>query len=424
MSLLTRRGLITGAAALAIGPKDVLARLPYGGGGSATVIPPTGDKLLDVANAMSSGTWNNLSTVAGIGANTTLSSVFYAGPLAATIRGSTGPTDIIDAWSGAVWDPTHKKWTFQGGGHLGYYGNEHYQFDTTTLQWARVTNPANQGTEPDNGTGKYADGSPGANHTYTTQCFDPNRGLIVKTCLPGCFDDSGSAVTCYTVDPTTFNPGSVISVNYIDNNTQASAGAGVNAFCLFDSVSGFTYYISPDNHFTLGKLNLSASPGSMWTAIGSTGAFDGSNGGADIGNAFSDGNRYVVGCCIPGSGQSVNAFQLSVGNRIRPTVTGDATLSTSDAPGFIFHPGSQKYYCWNGDGSGGASAAIWTLDATHAGTGGDPWVWAKVNPSGSNTVTPTTPNSTGTFRRWEWISYAGVFLLCNRTGDAVYAYKP
>lgn len=55
--------------------------------------------------------------------------------------GNTGPTDVIDAWGGAAFDPTIGKMYFWGAGHSGYGGNEVYCLDFKTGTFSRVIDP-------------------------------------------------------------------------------------------------------------------------------------------------------------------------------------------------------------------------------------------------------------------------------------------
>ncbi len=62
--------------------------------------------------------------------------------LVARTRMVVGPRAILTAWNGAAFDKQNLLFYFMGGGHADYGGNEVYEFDLKTGQWARLTDPS------------------------------------------------------------------------------------------------------------------------------------------------------------------------------------------------------------------------------------------------------------------------------------------
>src|SRR3954449_5127276 len=55
--------------------------------------------------------------------------------------GNTGPSAVIEAWSGGTYDSVRGPLVLWGGGHSDYAGNELYAFDIATLKWSRLWGP-------------------------------------------------------------------------------------------------------------------------------------------------------------------------------------------------------------------------------------------------------------------------------------------
>lgn len=53
-----------------------------------------------------------------------------------------GPKAVLIAWNGAAFDPQNELLYFMGGGHADYGGNEVYEFNLSTGNWDRLTNPS------------------------------------------------------------------------------------------------------------------------------------------------------------------------------------------------------------------------------------------------------------------------------------------
>jgi len=95
---------------------------------------------------------------------------------------------------------------------------------------------------------------------------------------------------------------------------------------------------------------------------------------------------------------------------ITPTTSGDKTIENSRAPGFVYDPVSKVFVGWSG------GSAVYTLNPAT-------WVWTKINPAGSNTVTPTAAEDRGTYGRFQYVPGKNVFVAVNRTTENVYFYK-
>jgi hypothetical protein len=93
-----------------------------------------------------------------------------------------------------------------------------------------------------------------------------------------------------------------------------------------------------------------------------------------------------------------------------PSTSGDRTLETEGAPGFVYDPISDKFVGWRG------GADVYVLDP-------DSWVWSKVSPASGNTVVPTAANSRGTYGRFRYIPSKNAFIVVNSIDENVYVYK-
>jgi hypothetical protein len=102
-------------------------------------------------------------------------------------------------------------------------------------------------------------------------------------------------------------------------------------------------------------------------------------------------------------------YNISTGQYSRPSSTGDNEIQSKDG-GLVYDPVSDKMVAWQG------GASVYTLDL-------DTWVWTRVSPATSNTVTPTAGNSNGTFGRFRYVPSRNVFIGVNAVDENVYIYR-
>jgi hypothetical protein len=90
------------------------------------------------------------------------------------IQANEGCSGVINDWNGGIADQTRDRLIVWGGGHGGYFGNEVYALDLSTLTMNRLNEPSdvagvdfNDCYVPD----AYPDGRPNSRHTYDTLAY-------------------------------------------------------------------------------------------------------------------------------------------------------------------------------------------------------------------------------------------------------------
>jgi len=128
------------------------------------------------------------------------------------IQANEGCSAVINDWSGGAQDETRNRLIVWGGGHGGYFGNEVYALDLTTLEMLRLNDPSDVAGydfgncySPD----AYADGRPVSRHTYD--------GLSYVADADKMYAFSGAKAPCGYQDDDTW---------VLDLATVASAPAG------------------------------------------------------------------------------------------------------------------------------------------------------------------------------------------------------
>jgi hypothetical protein len=148
------------------------------------------------------------------------------------VSGVEGCAGIINDWSGGIADTARDRLIVWGGGHNGYYGNELYALDLSSLEFLRLTDPSPPASADSDCPEELADGNPNSRHTYNGLAEIPHRGEMwafggSMACGPGNFGDDTwildlAALTWTRSDPETGpNPGPRpgVAADY-DPNTQ------------------------------------------------------------------------------------------------------------------------------------------------------------------------------------------------------------
>jgi len=289
-----------------------------------------------------------------------------------------------------------------GGGHNGYGGNELYVFNLATRLWERYTEPSNYSASSCNGsTGAYPDGAPCPPHTYAYLGYQPKTNSFVTLSV--------------TPNPVGYN---CLNIPYLFSfgtkkwkaGAQRNFGTGgdcTGASSAYDPTRD-VFWMVPSYGSNFCKYDPNAN---TWTNYGSY----------DPGWAVPAVDP-ILDLFVTPAGGGVNAVKvkdLSNPSAAAVTVTtiGDQTLLNAGYKGFDWDPVSGKFVGWV---SGGDVYTL-TLPATNWRTAA--WVWEKISPAPDNTVTPTAPNSNGTYGRWRYAPNVNAFVVVNKTTDAVYMYK-
>ena len=309
--------------------------------------------------------------------------------------GSVGVRGVMDAWSGGAYDSIRDRLIVWGGGHSDYSGNEIYAFDINTEKWIRVTNPSDP-VQPS--VLYYPDGLPTSRHTYGSLVFASGVDRFFSM-------GTGSAY-----GPTGYTNGKNIDAFDFNSNTWSTnvgtipdSGNSLSVISAYDPSTGYIWTNSTLNGGRLVKYD----PVTRTATAHAYHAME------YYATAAIDPTRHIM-VSVGGYGGNRQFLVWDLNNPDNPPTSpassGATALETSQAPGFVFDPVSNKFVGWDG------GTSVYVLDP-------DTWVWTRVDAAPTNTVTPTTPEPRGTYGRFRYIPSKNAFIVVNRTSDDVYYYK-
>lgn len=350
-------------------------------------------------------------------------------PLPAGFDGHEG---VCNNWTGGAVDQSRKSLILpSNGGHQGYSGNEIYELvlQSENPAWQRVWGPGTTtgGTGGINTVGNNSDGNPRASHTFKRPVVS-NDGRVWHAGLDSMYDPTGSwtsATYAWRRGDTNWTylgrgvtgltpqaPGDESSSSNwkllggsaaydpIDNRIYSTAQYTLNAYGGPDGAFGvdcfYNTFIGPWN------WNVSTSWSCVCPGLGT-------NGKSLLVLYSNDGLETVdLGATVAN------------GSRIGRTRSGSDGGCNEDSAVGVFHAKSRAIFSWHGNG-----ANIMKLSIPSSLSSA--WTWSTVTPSGSNTVTPTTPFAQGTFGKFGLIDDMGngqsAFVLINKTTEAAFVYK-
>lgn len=320
------------------------------------------------------------------------SSLAASGQLAA----SGGSPGRMTAWSGAAFDGKSSRLFVWGGGHADYAGNEVYAFDLRTLSWQRLTEPARPDRERAD---TYADGTPRSRHSYDYLEFVPSANRLMSF--------GGAALYPYgnvsTRRIAEFDPGTRTWVT----GSRADVPSGGNmlgAHARLDPGSGDVFFVA-GQRAALARYSPTADRwqhgwGPQYVRVHATAAIDAKH-------------RWFV---LIGSGtDKAQALAWPLDRPgpaldLRPHTWGDEEIERAYAPGFDFHPRSERLVAWAG------GADVYLLDARS-------WRWTRRPPEPGSRVDPGRPLSTGTYGRFRYVPDLDLFVLMNGVQRNVFVYR-
>lgn len=300
---------------------------------------------------------------------------------------------VIKAWSGGAYDTKRDRLIVWGGGHGDYAGNEIYTFDINTLSWSRLTEPSTD-VGGDESTGLYPDGLPRSRHTYNYIEYMPNIDRFVSV-------GGGAMYPSAAVGDNKFHEFDFDTKKW--SHSRASilkGGTYIGSFAVYDPITGHLFRHSRNSGGGLDEYNPSN-------------------------NTWKQHARYELGLYVTAAIDPSRHILVALGNDKVPLMwdldnpdappvvlntTGDKTIESGKAPGFVYDPVSDKFVGWNG------GSDMYVLDPTT-------WVWNKITPSSSNKVTPPSVGPNGTYGRFRYIPSKNIFVIVNSTGENVYFYK-
>jgi hypothetical protein len=321
--------------------------------------------------------------------------------------GNSGFAALTGAWNSGLWDTRKHRVCVIGGGHTDYAGSEWYCLtpDSSYTGWYRISDnpPVFDSTETlpfynDVTNGKI----PRPGHNYDGVEFDStnNKYLVFGSPYPF-FDATPPHKLVYRYD---------VATNTWDDSITGFVGDPGTVAVARDDSAGKIWAMAKGNQGVIHEYSFSSQTMTNRAASWEDGGYA----------------QYHTFTVLPqkkriiGIGSTDNTLGT---DRIRwwpikssGSITGtDTTIASCDslskmsAPGFEWSPVDRKIVGWKG------GTAVYTMDST--------MTCAEVAASGSNTVTPSTPNVTGTYGRWRYMPRYNAFILVNATNANTYIYR-
>jgi len=319
--------------------------------------------------------------------------------------GNEGQSGVIDDWTGGAFATgfgDKGSLLVWGGGHSGYLGNELYAFDVATLKWKRLTEPVKSGS-CNYSEAEFADGSPCSAHTYDGVEYHPktNSFVILGACCNHDGIISSPRVHLFDLDTMAWRRGA----------SYSGGGAPADAATAYDPTRD-TFWIVPGFNAPLGMYNPNTSSGA---------------GGWTLYNPFNI-DTLTVGAVDPGRDifvvldglvqRQIVVFDLKSPNTpVKVAFSGDSAPVQQTGAGFEWDPVQKAFVAW----IGGSSVYKLTPPASNWRTG--TWVWTKVTPAASNSVTPTAANMNRPYSHWRYVPAVNAWIIVNRNTDNVFFYK-
>ncbi len=328
--------------------------------------------------------------------------------------GAEGQLAVMDDWAGGAYDTSRDRLMVWGGGHWGYAGNEVYAFSITTGQWTRLTDPS---TVIELGVGYYPDGKPASTHSYDQLEYLPSLDSFVT------FGLGGYGFSSLPNPPDYSNE--TVALNLATNQWSTAFNSATN---LWQSALA----PKPDqaNEKEYGQFSAMDGDGNVWVHtneggarlhkyIVSTNTWTTYKGGATYygeANAAIDTKRNrMIAIGMSGGGYANNLFARvwDLNNPDSPSteLTGVSVSFAVSGPGLVYDPIGDRFLLWNG------GTTVHTLNAADLKT------WGTVPLYSGNTVTPTAPNSRGTYGRFRYVPSKQAVIVVNSTTENVYLFK-
>ncbi len=305
--------------------------------------------------------------------------------------GNTGPEAIMSAWSGAALDTSRDRLIVWGGGHADYAGNELYAFDLDTLSWSRVTDPSatSGGSEA---TGVFGDGRPRSTHTYHTLAYSPKADRFYFVGMGGVWSGGSRNNRTGAFD--------FVSGEWVELANRPNVGVPEAGVTVYDSATESIWHQAGWTSQLL-RLDLATNDWNEFPAAGGA--------GVDLyASAAIDPDRRLM--VVAGGGHFIVWNLDRPSERLAISTSGPDDIVRAKAPGFAYDSNAKVFVGWQGGSS------VYTLDP-------ETWRWEERQADPSNTVVPTSPASTGTYGRFQYVPSKNVFVLVNSIREDVYIYR-
>ncbi|ADE16279.1 Kelch repeat protein [Nitrosococcus halophilus Nc 4] len=309
---------------------------------------------------------------------------------------------VIESWSGGAFDSAGNRMFLMGGGHNGYYGNEVYEFDLDTEEWARLTDSTTPAADADTVCYSTWDGglTPTARHTYNHLAWVNHLNELflfggVTSCRNG-----GNLQDSWTFDP---NSGRW-------DRRKRTSPVGDNFVQVIYEPASQKIYAKKNSGAEKALYSFDFSM-NMWIKEVS---------GIDLDMLYRTGTldtrRHQI--WFVGDG-AVNTLLLHPPFTLESIATmgGDAIINAG-SPGVAYDPLRDKIVAWCGASSlcGSTQAnEVYILDPVTL-------TWTVDMPAGDG---PSRNNgSAGTFGRWRYSPKSDVFIAINSVDRNVWLYRP
>lgn len=306
--------------------------------------------------------------------------------------------NVINAWNSGAYDTQRDRLILWGGGHGDYGGNEIYVFDINSLTWTRLTDPS---TNVVSDADPFPDGTPNPRHTYGTSLYIPSvdsfwvaGGALWHS--GGCL---GSNIWMYD-----FGASSPQSGWHMQESTVQGIDMGdCGGIAAYDAAKNRVILLA-ELGYNGGKLfefDLNKSS-SRWTVLN-----DNTDRMLYQTAAFDPKRRKFV---VVGAGVTwVYDVDKAGAPRTRLSTSGATSIESTDAPGLVYDPVSDRIVAW----AGGQNVYTLNMDTS---------VWELRTPT--NSVNPgSVTASGGTWGRFQYVPSKNVFVLVNSTSTDVFFYK-
>ncbi len=301
--------------------------------------------------------------------------------------GITGPSSVMVAWSGGVYDSVRDRLVVWGGGHGDYSGNELYAFDVDAGSWSVIWGPSPVIPPLDDTCrSTYDDGNPASRHTY--------EGLEYIPTLDTMFAQGGS-LWC--------GPGGGDSLSWLfdfsTNSWQQAADAPSTMLGVVTAYDPVTDHVFHQGQLAFSEYDPAAD---SYTERGevSAGWWNSS-----MAAAIEPDRRLFVAV----GGNMLRIWDLTSWQLTEPASSGGEAVIGA-RPGVDYDPVLGRIVAWGG------GASLYSLDL-------DTMTWFEHAPAADNTVEPTEPPSQGTYGRFRYMPSNNAYVVVNSVDENVFFYK-